>query len=235
MKQKSNNIHDELFQKYMTRRTEYGDTISSYHFFLEQQFNKNKTILDIGCGTGSFLDLIKAAGFANIYGVDISERAVRYGRQKYPDIADRLIVADGGWLPFKSHSIDIITSFDTLEHVPDVNEHVAEIFRILKNEGGIYILQTPNKYVNIPWSIIQCKNLMKWKQFHCSLQTYSSLKSLLSRNGFKDIVFFKRNILSEYNCKKVKKQFGKSGMVILNILNLMPKRFASNFWVIART
>lgn len=216
-------------------REEYGDVISSFDFFLEQQFNNRSTIIEIGCNIGSFLNLIYAKGYSNIYGIDNSKNAIHYGRQKYPKLKNCLMVADGSWIPFKSNSIDIIVSFDTLEHIPNVNKHISEVGRVLKNNNGIYVLQTPNKYINIPWEIIHSRDMVHYnKKAHCSLQTYSSLISLLSKNGFQEINIVKRNVLTEYNNEKVRKALGNQGILLLKILNSMPKKFFPNFWVVSK-
>jgi SAM-dependent methyltransferase len=50
---------------------------------------------------------------------------------------------DGTKLPFKNESLDVVTSFDTIEHVSEPDELVMEVHRVLKNDGTL-ILSSPN-------------------------------------------------------------------------------------------
>lgn len=51
--------------------------------------------------------------------------------------------ADATQLPFKNGTWDVVTSFDTLEHLSYPDKFLAEAYRVLKS-GGYFILSTPN-------------------------------------------------------------------------------------------
>jgi len=60
--------------------------------------------------------------------------------------------------------------FDVIEHIPNIEDFLkGQVYRVLK-EKGIFVFQTPNKIINIPWEIINQRSLTKWKKYHCSLQ-----------------------------------------------------------------
>ena len=230
----NSNMYDDLFLKNINKRVEYGDINASFDFFMEQNFDKKIKILEIGCNVGSLSNKIYHTGYRNIVGVDIAKSAVEYGKNEYPEITDKFIVCEGNKLPFRNNSFDVVLSFDVFEHIPNSNKHLLEVRRVLIKNKGYYLFQTPNKIINIPWEILQSKKLFEWRRYHCSLQTYSSLKSILILNGFCNIEIFKRDIITKYNKSKVQGKLGKMGLLLINLLNKLPTQFSSNFWVSAK-
>lgn len=228
-------IYNEIFLRNIEHRKEYGDVVDSYNFIIENNISKYSNILEIGCNIGSLLNLLSESGYTQIIGVDIATEAIKYGRNKYPKLKNRLLACDGDKLPFKNNEFDVVLSFDLLEHIPNAEDHLKEIRRILK-PNGIYLFQTPNKIINTPWTILLTKNLSTCRIHHCSLQTYWSLQSILKENAFRDVLIKKRSILTEYKRKKVKKikYIENILIVIIHILNKMPTHLTSNFWVKAR-
>lgn len=97
---------------------------------LKMQKNKG-VLLDIGCGTGDFLAAAKQQGW-QIKGVEPNEKAQRIAREKGVELA--LHTQD---LP--NQSVDVITLWHVLEHVPDVPAQIAELKRLLKPGGTIFI------------------------------------------------------------------------------------------------
>lgn len=94
-------------------------------------------ILDLGCGTGANLTVL--AGYGQAYGADFSRAALAFCRKR--DLS-RLVQGDGQALPIASASLDLVTSMDSLEHIPDDNAALAECFRILK-PGGRMLITVP--------------------------------------------------------------------------------------------
>jgi len=92
-------------------------------------------ILDIGCGTGAMLD--ELAPFGQVTGADFAVEALAFCRQrsdKYP-----LTRADARRLPFASNTFDVVTAMDIIEHIDNDKAASAEIFRVLKPGGQVYI------------------------------------------------------------------------------------------------
>jgi len=92
-------------------------------------------ILDIGAGTGDFLVMAKKNGW-NIVGLEPSLKAKAIAQSKGVILLDKLS-------QMANHSADVITMWHVLEHVPDVEVHIAELKRIIKPEGTI-IIAVPN-------------------------------------------------------------------------------------------
>ena len=99
--------------------------------------NRNRRILDAGCGTGSnLLWLQRYAGDGEIYGIDLNFDALQMSRQRGPG---RLAQASVTNLPFADSSFDLMTSFDVLVQLPTTGaaeQAMREIYRVLR-PGGI--------------------------------------------------------------------------------------------------
>lgn len=93
---------------------------------------KPNSILDIGCGFGNFCNDVQMAGVEKVYGMDIA--SVKTGNViNNPNI--KFIDGEAHHLPFDDNSIDVITSFDCLEHCleNDIDIIFSEINRVVKN------------------------------------------------------------------------------------------------------
>lgn len=98
---------------------------------------RDRTILDAGCGTGVNLIWLKRyAGNGEVYGIDVTLHALRFCRQRG---LQRLVRASVTDLPFDDSSFDLITSFDVLVQLPAGGadeQAMREMYRVLK-PGGI--------------------------------------------------------------------------------------------------
>jgi SAM-dependent methyltransferase len=96
-------------------------------------------ILDIGCGTGMNLQVLRDLGCRRTVGLDIAPEALAYcqGRHVGP-----LVQADGARLPFAPSSFDIVMALDLIEHVEDDVSALLEIARLLR-PGGRLLIFTP--------------------------------------------------------------------------------------------
>jgi 2-polyprenyl-3-methyl-5-hydroxy-6-metoxy-1,4-benzoquinol methylase len=105
-----------------------------------------KQVLDCACGTGYGARLLLEQGLAkSVIGVDIDAQAIQYAWQHHNAGAALFVCAPGERLPFAEASVDVITSFETIEHVPDDEALVQEFHRILC-PGGLLIVSTPNQW-----------------------------------------------------------------------------------------
>lgn len=195
-------------------------------------FNDNIKILEIGCGAGRLTNYLTQKKF-NAVGIDISSTLIMEGRIRYLD-AIIFIASGGGDMPIKDLAFDIVLSFDVLEHIPDVEAHLKEVRRILKPDG-FYLLQTPNKLTNVPFEIIKNNSFTGYKKYHCSLQTYWSLKKLLIAHGF-EVKFEKIPVMNEFFHQKIEKVFGRAGSYLLKLANpdRLPMPIRTNFYIISR-
>jgi SAM-dependent methyltransferase len=96
-------------------------------------------ILDIGCATGVFLNEMQKKGW-KCYGIEPDQEAVAYARRRFGLDVFCGVVEDAN-LP--ANSFDVVTLWDVLEHVYDLNSTISEIKRLLK-PGGVIIAILPN-------------------------------------------------------------------------------------------
>lgn len=100
-------------------------------------------ILDAGCGTGGFLNVLRQHGYRHCTGLDISPLAVEFCRRQghavvQGSIADAAALGQAG-------KADVIVSMDVICSLPDAAQR-AEFFRAaygLLNAGGLLLVQTP--------------------------------------------------------------------------------------------
>ena len=105
---------------------------------LLQKLSDGKNLLDIGSGTGEFLGRSQKAKF-NVTGIEPSTT----GRKQTKDNFDIAVNDEHHLTDIESSKFDFITMWHVLEHVYDLNERVAELKRLIKQDGHI-IIAVPN-------------------------------------------------------------------------------------------
>jgi len=98
-----------------------------------------RSLLDIGCGSGTFLHLARKRGF-DPHGLDMSANAVAAAKAEYGLPVRQGDIGGDAW---KGSSFDFITMFHVLEHVPDPLAAVGFAGGLLA-PGGSLIVQVPN-------------------------------------------------------------------------------------------
>jgi len=149
-----------------------------YRYAFACRFAFGKRILDIACGEGYGSAALQKAGAARVIGVDISDRACSHAREKY-GIDARIGGAEQ--IPLASASVDVVVSFETIEHVPNPRRFLDECARVLAPRGRL-IISTPNKDVYPgPRS--------KPNPYHCSEMTEQEFVAAL-RSGFSSLQLY---------------------------------------------
>ena len=89
------------------------------------------TVIDVGCSTGYLLeDLRREVPAASLIGVDLVAGGLRKAHANVPEAV--LLQADACALPLEDASVDAAVSANLLEHVPNDERALAEVFRILR-------------------------------------------------------------------------------------------------------
>ncbi|HUW95033.1 MAG TPA: class I SAM-dependent methyltransferase, partial [Anaerolineae bacterium] len=91
---------------------------------------RGRTILDVGCGIGTYVDKLRQFS-DQVYGIDIENERIAEGGKLLPN----LLVATAERPPFVSGSFDVILLHEVLEHVEDDHQVVAEAYRLLAPGG----------------------------------------------------------------------------------------------------
>jgi ubiquinone/menaquinone biosynthesis C-methylase UbiE len=103
--------------------------------------------LDIGCSSGIITSLL-GNHFRMSIGMDIDQEAIQYAQDHSLSTRVRFLMADSMALPFRANSIDAIICNHVYEHVPQAQQMIDEIYRVLKENGFCYF-SAGNKYMVI--------------------------------------------------------------------------------------
>lgn len=94
------------------------------------------TLLDVGCGTGGFLDVAAEAGF-RVFGIEPSRIAGRAASEKHP-----VLRGDFQHVSLREKTLDVVTLWSVLEHVADPGALLGRVRSVLRN-GGLLALRIP--------------------------------------------------------------------------------------------
>lgn len=109
------------------------------------RFAQGKDVLDCACGEGFGASMLSAVA-RRVDAVDVSQTAIDHARCRY--VRDNLHFgqANALALPYASAQFDLVVSFETLEHLVEHEQLLAEFARVLKPDG-ILLISTPDKRV----------------------------------------------------------------------------------------
>jgi ubiquinone/menaquinone biosynthesis C-methylase UbiE len=139
--------YDELYSKEQSEK--YRTVIE---FLGNRQF---KVLVDIGCGTGTFLSTAEEI-YHYAIGIDLSIKMLRIAmKRKTPNID--YVLASSSWLPLKDNSSDCIVSISTAKAEPNLSCLIADLHRIAQEDSllAITLFQQPGETDQIalpkPW------------------------------------------------------------------------------------
>ncbi len=104
-------------------------------------FQGREKALEIGCGSGFFLKELEKAGFTTVYGVEPSEEAV----SKSGDLKENIFTGFFENASYPENSFDLITCFQTLDHLIDPLSVLKKILQLLKPGGLAYLIMHNEK------------------------------------------------------------------------------------------
>lgn len=141
-------------------------------------YKKNGTLLDVGCGLGSYLSMIQKIGWKGV-GIELNKRAARYGREILKlDIRTGMIDD----FDFPEKSFDVITMWHSIEHFTSPKQALIKAGRIIKDDGLI-LISTPN-YDSLDRMIFKAN----WNGLEVPLHLYyftpATIQRLLVSAGF---------------------------------------------------
>lgn len=111
-------------------------------YIFAARFVKGMRVLDVACGSGIGTQYLLQAGAHNCVGLDIDRAATDYATAKYKDCI--FIRCDATSLCIAEASVDVIISFETIEHVKEQKAFLLECRRVLR-PGGTLVCSTPNR------------------------------------------------------------------------------------------
>jgi ubiquinone/menaquinone biosynthesis C-methylase UbiE len=131
-------------------------------------------VLEVGVGLGADHQKFAEAG-ADLWGIDLTERAVEHTRRRLETfgLISKLAVGDAENIAFPDESFDRVYSWGVLHHSPDTPKAIAEVWRVLKPGGQARVM------IYHKWSMI---GLMLWIRYALlTLRPWLTLTEVYSR------------------------------------------------------
>lgn len=153
--------------KYSKKDYEHDKEVAQNRFETCHDILKDDKILDVGSGSGAFIDVCRKNG-AEAYGCEISE----YHYKKTDKFTYKKALED---IHFPTDTFDKVTCFDVLEHIVDPIKFLKELLRITRQEC-VCIIEIPNFFCE--------EGKHHWKEEHLWFFTMSQLKRVATSVGF---------------------------------------------------
>ncbi len=149
------NYRKTLYQNYYSTHSGKSDkAVQLQHFnqqvrYFKREFkqqlpaDKQITILDVGCGTGSLIQALNEMGYANTTGIDLSEEQVAMAHEFGVTSVAQADLHD--FLASSNAKFDVIFAVDLIEHL--TKDELVDFLTRLKdglNDGGKVVFRTPN-------------------------------------------------------------------------------------------
>jgi len=152
------------------------------------------SVLDLGCGNGTFLALFRARGW-KLYGTDFSPTGIDIARKTFPEI--EFFLADStsptGDLLERVGPVDAILSTEVIEHLYDPRGFLRNAHKLLK-PGGKLVLSTPyhGYFKNLMLALtgkLDKHFTVLWDHGHIKFWSRKTLTQALEEAGFTSIQF----------------------------------------------
>lgn len=157
LSEKSKNYYEENdIYEIFSIAEDYPNKI--YNFLLPKV--QNKIVLDLGCGTGKFMQKFYKET-TKYYGLDLSNEQLNIAKEKVKDSNVEFICCSAENIPLPDNSVDVIIStwvLGTILEIDRRNKVLEEMKRVLKKDGNIYLVENDiggefeeirNRYPNI--------------------------------------------------------------------------------------
>jgi 2-polyprenyl-3-methyl-5-hydroxy-6-metoxy-1,4-benzoquinol methylase len=173
------NIEPVSYYKEVITATSFSDITKQFRFNLMSDIVakyslKGKNIIEIGCGKGDMLDILNSVGMA-AYGLEASMSSAEFGRSAGRNISCGYI---GETIGFDGLLFDAFVCFNYLEHLPDINKAMRQIYNNT-TKNAIGVITVPNLE-----ELLRSRCLYEFVADHLSYFTQKTLQFALEMNGF---------------------------------------------------
>jgi len=168
--------------------------------------------LDIACGTGFMLSIVNSY-FDYCIGLDITPEMVVEARRKFYNMNVFLCIGDANNIPFRKSQFNFSSIYCSLHHFVELEPVLAEMYRVLKDDGVFYSDEDPNFYF-----------LRDVKDLETELVGLSFLaRDVKSVRGADEIVGDKHGIDAEVTRLSEFQRLAKNGMKKEDVENILEK------------
>lgn len=143
-----------------------------------EQYGPTGPALDVGCGSGYFLEAARRRGWDPVRGVELNSWMVDLGREAGLEIAGGQLRDQG----FPDGFFQLVSFWDVIEHMNDPAAELAEAYRILR-PGGLLVLLVPD--AESFWARILGERWWAVIRMHLFYFTRESATRLLEQSGFR--------------------------------------------------
>jgi ubiquinone/menaquinone biosynthesis C-methylase UbiE len=172
-------------ERLVTSIFNFGAIDHLHRYAIAIELVKGKDVLDIASGEG-YGSYIISGHAKEVVGVDISREAVEHATKKYQKQNLQFKMGSADHIPLPDNSVDMVVSFETIEHHDKHDEMLTEIKRVLR-PGGLLLISSPDKlnYSEIPGII---------NEYHVKELYGEEFKSLM-KNHFENTVFLNQKYI----------------------------------------
>jgi len=148
-----------------------------------RKLGSSSRVLDVGCGAGEFLNDVRRDFGCEVSGLDLSEGSKQAAKEGFGIDVFCGALEQAPWAP---STFDLVTSWWSLEHMPDPERSIAKMGELLK-EGGQLLIAVPNarsavaKLFRSRWYHLDCPR-------HYHLWTPASLRKVAERQGLSHLL-----------------------------------------------
>jgi len=191
------NKKKEIIKKYNSSSSFYDSRYrqiqeTKYHIILKNFDLTRKIILDLGCGTGLFIEYVSRRKLEQkkkldyYVGLDISWNMLLEFRSKFEKLKGKnisLLLSDIENLPFRDNQFFSVLSLTSFQNLPDVKKGIKELLRVSRNRA------------DFKFSILKKK--INLKILVDSLKSFVLIDQVLNKENLEDVIIqgkvFKRN------------------------------------------
>ena len=146
---------------------------------LIESLSAGRNVLDVGSAVGIFIAANKKMdGILNIVACDVNSSACEYLKAKYK----HLEVINKNVMELESANFDVVTLWDTFEHIPDPIGLLEAVKRQLR-PNGYFVFSTPNTN-SFEWDVMRDSHVQLLPPGHVNLYNSKNIVTILQRNGY---------------------------------------------------
>ena len=156
------------------------ECLEKFHYTGTDIF-RNKVVADIGCGGGGWLDFLKGVAQKTV-AIEPSEYYQKHLKEKGHNT---FAYMNEAFLEF-GEQIDVLTSFDVIEHVANPQSFANDLFHLVR-EGGRIIIGTPSEYKHLREMLGNVFDSFLFSVQHLWVFAEKGLQIIFEKAGFKDV------------------------------------------------
>ncbi|MGB3241881.1 MAG: class I SAM-dependent methyltransferase [Candidatus Omnitrophota bacterium] len=159
--------------------------MNEYFLDLVRDLDVDSRVLDVGCGEGLYLELLRGLGFRNISGIDPSDAMVSKALEKNLSVEKKYLQ------DVKEKEIyDVVVMIDILEHLDDPGAALQKVNEILK-KGGLLLMNMPVcdslklRLRRTLYKETRLQQAKRWDETHVWGFTKKSVEEMLKERSFR--------------------------------------------------